>query len=248
MLFNVNDLKGFELRATDGEIGKTIDFLFDDEQWAIRYMDARAGNWLTGQRVLISPISLGSPDWEAEQIPVHLSQEQIRNSPSLATDQPVSRRFEQRFFSYYGYGYYWMGDQIWGAGMYPAELENVANELGAVEDEGDEHLRSVDEVAGYNVIAGGENTGEVDGFLVEDRTWKIRYIVVDTGRWLSHHRVVIPSHWITAISWAEHSVEVSVSGEQLESAPVYPDDGPVTREYEEQYFSHFGREPYWQQK
>ena len=73
MLFNLEALKGMTLLALDGEIGKCIDFLFDDQHWVVRYMDARAGNCLLGRRVLISPISLLPPNWQSGQLPVRLS-------------------------------------------------------------------------------------------------------------------------------------------------------------------------------
>ena len=38
MLHTLNDLKDFSIHATDGDIGLTKDFYFDDKQWVIRYL------------------------------------------------------------------------------------------------------------------------------------------------------------------------------------------------------------------
>ena len=59
MLRNVKDLRGYAIRATDGVIGKVDDFYFDDEDWGVRYLVVDTGNWLSGRKVLISPIAIG---------------------------------------------------------------------------------------------------------------------------------------------------------------------------------------------
>ena len=46
MLKNAKDLKGLEIRATDGEIGTVDQFYFDDESWAIRYLVHRTDSSL----------------------------------------------------------------------------------------------------------------------------------------------------------------------------------------------------------
>src|SRR5919197_246787 len=122
MLRSTNDLRGYTLRATDGEIGSVDDFLFDDEQWTIRYMVANTGGWLTGRLVLISPIVLGNPDWEAKTLAVALTRKQVEQSPDIATDQPVSRQREAELAQYYGYDPYWGGTGLWGPSMFPYAL------------------------------------------------------------------------------------------------------------------------------
>ena len=93
MLRNVNHLKGFAIRATDGEIGTLDQFYFDDESWAIRYLVVNAGDWLGGRLVLVSPIALRQAEWESKRLDVALTQKQIENSPPIDTHKPVSRPF-----------------------------------------------------------------------------------------------------------------------------------------------------------
>ncbi|MAT91481.1 MAG: hypothetical protein CME59_02660 [Halioglobus sp.] len=239
MLFGIDELKGMKLSALDGEIGKCMDFLFDDEHWAIRYMDARAGSWLTGRRVLISPISLGGPDWDAGQLPVRLSREQIKDSPAPAQDQPVSRDFERSFFKFYGYGYYWMGGATWGAGLLPSELENRYLAETVDDDSKDNHLRSLQEVTHYKVMAGGEKVGRLDNLLVDAASWTAPYVVVDTGNWLAHERVVLPSRWVGDISWAKREVVLQVASQQVEAAPALRSAAPLSRDDESRYQNYF---------
>ena len=58
MLRSIDSLKGYTLAASDGEIGKCADFLFDDRDWTVRYMVSDTGGWLSGRKVLISPLAL----------------------------------------------------------------------------------------------------------------------------------------------------------------------------------------------
>src|SRR5665647_1357822 len=102
MLHKATTLKGYTLHSLDGEIGKVRDFYFDDQHWTIRYLVADTGNWLTGRQVLISPHALVVVNTEEEYIAVKLTKEQIEDSPSLRTDKPISRQFEEAYYGYYG--------------------------------------------------------------------------------------------------------------------------------------------------
>ncbi len=113
MLNEAKTLTGYTLHGIDGEIGKVKEFYFDDRHWTIRYLVADTGNWLTGRQVLISPHALGSVNREEQQITVNLTKDQIEDSPSLNSDKPVSRQFEDDYHAYYGWPIYW-GDAMWG--------------------------------------------------------------------------------------------------------------------------------------
>jgi len=91
---SVKSLTGYLMGASDGEIGKVIDFYFDDKTWAIRYLIVETGDWLSGRKVLISPQALLSTNWENGSFPINLTKEQIENSPNIDTDMPVSRQQE----------------------------------------------------------------------------------------------------------------------------------------------------------
>lgn len=96
MLRSVKSLEGFSIGATDGAIGTVKDFHFDDEAWVIRYAVVNANAWL-GQEVLISPHSLGQADWAEEVLPVTIAKEQVKHSPGIDTDKPISRRYETSY-------------------------------------------------------------------------------------------------------------------------------------------------------
>jgi hypothetical protein len=100
MLRSVKDLRGYKILATDGEIGKVHEFYFDDATWTIRYLVVNTGSWLFERRVLLSPIVLGQPYWQMRVFPVALTRMQVKNSPSIETDKPVSRQQEIELHQY----------------------------------------------------------------------------------------------------------------------------------------------------
>ena len=118
MLRNVTRLKGFTIRARDGEIGTLDQFYFDDESWAIRYLVVNTGDWLGGRLVLVSPLALRQAEWESKRLDVALTKKQIEDSPPIDTHKPVSRQHEALYLGYYGYPYYW-GGPICGLASYP---------------------------------------------------------------------------------------------------------------------------------
>ncbi|MCR4332167.1 MAG: PRC-barrel domain-containing protein, partial [Sulfuricaulis sp.] len=118
MLSKAKTLKGYKLVSLDGEIGTVKEFYFDDHHWTIRYLVADTGNWLMDKQVLISPYALVAVNKEEHHITVDLTKKQIEDSPSLSSDKPVSRQFEETYYGYYGWPMYWGGPYMWGAYPY----------------------------------------------------------------------------------------------------------------------------------
>jgi len=251
MLRNVADLEGFAIRATDGELGTVEELLFDDKTWAIRYFVVETGGWLGGRQVLISPISVAHTDWQAQRVDVALTKQQVEHSPNIDTHQPVSRQHEAEYYGYYGYPSYWEGPYLWGPAFLPAGLamsatasrealaERIAKELT------DSRLRSTAAVAGYNIEAADGEIGHLDGFVVDDEAWAIRYIEVATRNWWPGKKVLVSPAWIDRVSWVDSKVYIGLSREAIRNAPEYTDSMPIAREYEDRLYSHYGRPPYW---
>jgi hypothetical protein len=253
MLRTIDEITGYVLRARDGEIGRCKDFLFDEEHWTIRYMVADTGRWLPKRKVLISPISLDEPIWAEQVLPVRLTKEQVENAPALDDDAPVSRQHEIMFHTYYGWPYYWGMADVWGEGAYPRPLyvekkeEQKKGEKKRQEptDDADPHLRSVKEVTGYHIQATDGEIGHVEGFIIDDETWEIRYMIVDTRNWLPGRKVLVSPTWITSLSWSDRKVIVDLSREVIKESPKFDPSAPVNREYEERLYDYYGRPRYW---
>jgi hypothetical protein len=251
MLRNTTHLKGFAIRATDGELGTVDQLLFDDKTWAIRYLTVETGGWLGGRQVLISPISVVNTDWQAERLDVALTKKQVEDSPNIDTHQPVSRQHEALYYGYYGYPYYWDGPFLWGPAFYPTGLarsEAASREALAervAKESTDSHLRSTEAVSRYNIEASDGEIGHVHGFLVDDKAWAIRYMEVSTRNWWPGKKVLISPAWIEHLNWIDSKVYVGLSREAIKDAPEYMDSQPITRLYENRLYSYYGRPPYW---
>ena len=253
MLKKVSNLKSSTIHATDGDVGRVRTVLFDDERWTVRYLVAETGRWLSGRRVLLSPISVDRVRWADGAVDVGLSREQVKNSPDITADVPVSRQRELEFYRYYGYPHYWGGAGIWGAGAYPAMLANADNQRGmahaadAFERSGtpDTHLRDASVVTGYGIAAADGDIGHVEDFLFDDLSWTIRYLVVDTSRWLGGRHVIVAPEWVTDVSWGESAVHVALTRQAIKASPEYDPRVGVAREYERRLHEHYGRRGYW---
>lgn len=234
-MHSLNHLKGFTLHARDGEIGSVREAYFDARHWTVRYLVVKTG-WL-GREVLIAPQALGAIDEKERCIATDLTREQIEKSPSPESDKPLSRQFEEQFHAHYGYVRYWSAATFWGPqGARPATPEEDP------EPTGDPHLLSSSEVEGYSIAAIDGAVGNAADFLIEDRAWEIRYLVVDTGRWLPGKPVLIAPAWIQNISWHHASVVVDLACSDIATAPEYRPTQPVTAADEERLARHYRRE------
>jgi len=252
MLVNSKRLKGFAIRAADGELGTVEQFYFDDESWVIRYFVVDTGGWLGGRHVLISPVSVIMLDWGNRRLDVRLTKKQVENSPDIDTDQPISRQHEAEYLGYYGYPSYWGGPSLWGPSFSPAGFAiplitpMEATACRPPHEQSDSHLRSSAVITGYDIQATDGQIGHVDGFIVDDRTWAIRYVEVSTRNWWLGKKVLISPAWIQEVNWPESKVFVGLSLDAIRTAPEYFESVPITREYEGRLHTHYGRPPYWQ--
>jgi hypothetical protein len=251
MLYRLGKFLGSPISAADGEIGKIKDVYFDDQRWAVRYLVVDTGGWLAGRKVLISAISVGNIDWATSVVQVGLTRPQVEASPPIDTDKPVSRQHEADFFDYYGYPYYWGGPDLWGAGSYPVNpIGVVPSSTNAPGKYGkapiDPHLRSAHEVTGYRLHTSNAPIGHIEDFLLDDVSWEIRYLVVNTRNWLPGKRVVIPPQWIKQVDWSERAVDVDVTRETIQAAPEYHAATDFSRTHEVKLYRHYHRPGYWQ--
>ncbi len=245
MLNKAKTLKGYALDSFDGEIGKVKDFYFDDQHWTVRYLVADTGNWLTGRLVLISPHALGAVSTAKQHISIDLTKRQIEDSPSLDSNKPVSRQFEEAYYGYYGYPMYWGGPSVWGAYPYivrdPAQWKQAKPGGKAW----DPHLRSTHDVNDHHIQATDGEIGHVDDFLIDDETWGIRYLVIDTRNWWPGRKVLISPKWIERVSWRESTVFVNLLRETVKQSPEYTEESLLSRDYEIGLHRHYNREGYW---
>ena len=235
MLNKAKTLKGYTLDSLDGDIGKVKEFYFDDLHWTIRYLVANTGNWLTDKQVLISPHALATVDKEDQNIAINLTKKQIEDSPPLDSDKPVSRQFEEVYYGYYGWPTYWGGPYMWGS--YPYIVNNPEEWKVSTQGEKawDPHLRSTNDVSGHHIQASDGDIGHVEDFIIDDETWAIRYLIIDTQNWWPGKKVLVATRWIESVSWSEMKVFVNLTREAIRQSPEYTEESLLTRDYEAYY-------------
>jgi uncharacterized protein YrrD len=245
MLYKAKTLRGYKLHSRDGDIGEIDEFYFDDRHWTIRYLGAGTGNWLTGRQVLISPYALIAVNKKEQYIVVDLTKKQIEDSPPLDSDKPVSRQYEEAYYGYYGWPMYWGGPNMWGP--YPNIVRDRSKWRGAAQGKKawDPHLRSTHDVSGYHIQAADGEIGHVEDFVIDDETWAIRYLIVDTHNWWAGKKVLVSPKWIERVSWNDLKVFVNLSRESVKQSPEYTEESLLTRDYEIGLHRHYNRQGYW---
>ena len=246
MLWTASAIKGYAIAASDGHLGTVSDFLFDDASWLVRWLVVDTGNWLSGRKVLLPPSVLGHLDPKEQECPVKLSMQQVKDSPDIDTQRPVSRQMETSVYDYYGWSPYWgTGFYMGGYGYMPgAEMaspylgsrrldEEIAD---ARRRDDDPHLRSIEAVTGYHIHASDGEIGHVEEFLVEDADWSIHYLVVDTKNWWPGKKVLISPHSALEIDWTDKLVNLKVDRQTVKDSPTYDPSAPADRASERHFY------------
>lgn len=97
MLHRMSRIKGFHMRATDGPLGHVDDFIVDEETWQVRYLVVDTSNLMGGKWVAIAPASVTRIEWAEQRVHVSLTQDEIKNSPTLDEANVPSYELTPRF-------------------------------------------------------------------------------------------------------------------------------------------------------
>ena len=237
MLRNASAIKGYAIAATDGRLGTVSDFLFDDANWLVRWLVVDTGKWLSGRKVLLPPSVLGHIDPNGDEFAVRLTMQQVKDSPDIDTERPVSRQIETNIYDFYGWSPYWGGTGflMGGYGGYgygygggaiaplpsPGSMRRAEDIAAAQQSDDDPHLRSVQAVTGYHIHASDGEIGYVEDFLLQDTDWSIHNLVVDTTNWWPGKKVLIAPRSIQEIDWTDNLVNLKIDREKVKNSPAY---------------------------
>jgi hypothetical protein len=107
------------------------------------------------------------------------------------------------------------------------------------------------------VKASDGEIGAVRDFLFDDRSWKIRWMEVETGNWLPGRRVLIhpsaiaplalpPKPALPMMSFGQTlELTVNLTRAEVEAGPQARAGEPVTRDMESLLYDYYGWDPYW---
>lgn len=235
MLRNASAIKGYAIAATDGRLGTVSDFLFDDASWLVRWLVVDTGKWLSGRKVLLPPSVLGHIDPNGNEFAVSLTMQQVKDSPDIDTERPVSRQIETNIYDFYGWSPYWGGTGFlmggyggsgYGGGAIaplpsPGSMRRAEDIAAAQQNDDDPHLRSVEAVTGYHIHASDGEIGYVEDFLLQDTDWSIHNLVVDTTNWWPGKKVLIAPRSIQEIDWTDNLVNLKIDREKVKNSPAY---------------------------
>jgi hypothetical protein len=225
MLRSKNRLIGFSVHATDGEIGRIRDFVFDEPLWTVRYAEVDISKWIPEKVVLLSTLILGQT--ALSSIDTKLTIEQIINCPAIDPHHLPSRKYEEELHTYFSWTYYWA--QLGEASQYQSSCK----------------LQNVKAINGYHIQALDGELGHLSDLLIDDLEWKIRYCVIDTGTWLPGKKVLLSPKWLGKIDDQAFKIEFDIKMEKIKTAPDFDQSTLVTPDYESSIFAHFDKKPYW---
>jgi len=248
MLWDSSAFNRYAIKASDGQIGSVSDLLFEDTSWIARWLVVDTRHWLFGRKVLLPFSALKKPDPSLRQFPVKLTMQQVKDSPDIDTDRPVSRQHETHIYRHYGWDPYWGGTFFpMGGGMAMPFIEAEATLFGAAGEglqqaKDDSHLRSVGAVTGFHVRATDGEIGHVEDLLVDDDDWNIRYVKVkvDTKNWRSGSRVLISPRSVRSIDQASRSFYLDVDRRKVENSPAYDPSRTVDGAYDTAFLTYYG--------
>lgn len=216
----INSLSGYRMEASDGEIGKVKEFYFDDQTWTVRYLILQTESWLSGRKVLISPMALMKGQSKPGVFMVDLTQDQIRKSPGIDTEKPVSRQHEIELYGHYSWKGYWeSGFYAQGVG----EIKEAGKTPQRVKSHPaiDLHLRASGYVTGFHVHGTDGELGRVVDFLVDDQTWKLTYVIVDLHRLPGGKKVLVGTGHILQMQWNDAEIYLDETKTDIEKSPVF---------------------------
>jgi len=226
MLQDFNKMKTYLVEGTDGTIGTVADVYFNDQTWDVQYVVANTGNWLEGRHLLISKECLLTFKRDTSAYPASLSRAQAESGPEFEINQPLSWGKEREVCSFYRWAPY-----------YPVN-ENEMSVFPGI-------LTSTNGLKDFSLLTNDGEIGKVVNFIVNDTDLILRYLVIDTAKWLAGRKVLISPMWAKSINWSEQLIEVDVSKEHIQDSPEYDPMVPIDQVYELSLYDHYGKPQYW---
>ena len=106
-------------------------------------------------------------------------------------------------------------------------------------------LRSTKQLYGDKLAALDGELGTVKDFYFDDQIWTVRYVVVETGKWLSSRQVLLSPRAFGNEYPDGKTIPVRLTRKQIEESPTLEWHKPVSRRFEAEYHRHYGWPSYW---
>ena len=106
-------------------------------------------------------------------------------------------------------------------------------------------LSKVKTLNGYKLESLDGEIGRVKEFYFDDRHWTIRYLVADTGTWLTGREVLISPYALKGVIKGEKHLSVNLTKKQIQKSPSLDSHKPVSKQFEDAYYGYYGWPTYW---
>lgn len=234
-MHRLSKLLALQLHTAEGPFGTIVDLCLEQRSWALRYLVADIGSWLPGRKILVSPTTVGVPDWGNNQLPIRMNRFEATNSPYFDTDEPLTRQREEQLVIYHGWPKYWTSaagpdvahldesDAIAEGSHNGPVVSSEANCSNLPAQNGGPRCQSVHKLAGCPIIARDGAAGHVVDLLTDTESWKILFLLVDTGTRFSGKTVVLRISAVSDVVTETGQISVERSKQQIESAPCFPE-------------------------
>ena len=77
-------------------------------------------------------------------------------------------------------------------------------------------LHKLSKVRGFHIHAMDGEIGHVDDFLLDESTWGLRYMVVDTANWIGGRRVLLSPQVVAGVDVEHQRMDVALTRDQIE--------------------------------
>ena len=106
-------------------------------------------------------------------------------------------------------------------------------------------LTNLKTLHGCKLAASDGDIGHVKDFYFDDKAWVVRYMVADTGSWMSGREVLLSPHAFGRLEDDGKLMHINLTRKQIEDSPSIEAHKPVSRQYEIEYYRYYGWPAYW---
>jgi hypothetical protein len=223
MLMRAKEILGTTVRSADGEIGKIKDVLFDSEEWVVRYIVVDTWDWLPDRKLIIPPAVLKTPESKLRRFDVPMDKREISKGAILHDGEVLSRQVEASLLEHFKLAPYWAVRVPGGGAMIADHVASDDGEEGSAQTV----LKSFRDATGFEVSAGDGPIGRMVDFLVDEQSWNVAEVEVNTEDWLRGGSAVLKSRWFTGVDTRLRKMTLNKTIEEVENDPGYnPLPGP----------------------
>ena len=97
-------------------------------------------------------------------------------------------------------------------------------------------LQNIKELYDSKISASDGEIGHIKDFYFDDESWEVRYLIVDTGSWLTGRVVLLTPHSFGALDQTTKTLHIKLTKKQIEHSPSIDSHIPVSRQYEIEYY------------